>query len=101
MDAEELRRRLFDEPGPEIEREDAWSEPKGFLIGGMALPSRTELARQYFDAANALVEAILRLEWEDYRLANPALFFSALAGTHAEGDRRQSGRGTRHRRTRS
>jgi hypothetical protein len=74
MDINDLQRSLFKEPDESLEREDAWSEPKGFMIGGFVLPSKRDLAQQYFDATNALVESIQRDEWEDYRLAYPALF---------------------------
>jgi hypothetical protein len=67
-------RPLFKEPDDELEREDEWSEPKGFLIGGWALYTKREIAQQYFDAANILVEAIERNQWEDYKLAFPVLY---------------------------
>jgi hypothetical protein len=31
-----MKRPLFEEPGPHIERADPWSGPQGFLLGGMA-----------------------------------------------------------------
>ncbi len=74
MDASELSRPLFEEPDESLERPDGWSEPKGFLVGGMALPTRSELAQQYYDAGSVLVEAIHCHRWEDYRLVNPVLF---------------------------
>jgi hypothetical protein len=67
-------RPLFEEPSDAIERTDPWSGPQGFMIGGMALPTKAELGQQYFDAATILIQAIRRGECEDYRLANPALF---------------------------
>src|ERR1019366_6638655 len=69
-----MSRPIFEEPTPEIERTDPWSGPQGFMIGGMALPTKAELGQQYFDAASILIEAIRRGDCEDYRLANPALF---------------------------
>ena len=69
-----MTRPLFEEPSDAIERTDPWSGPQGFMIGGMALPTKAELGQQYFDAATILIEAIRRGECEDYRLANPALF---------------------------
>ncbi len=65
---------LFKEPGEELEREDEWSWPKGFLIGGWATYSKREVAQQYFDAANLLVKAIERNQWEDFKLALPVLY---------------------------
>jgi len=74
MDFELLNRPLFAEPTAELEREDPWSGPKGFMLGGMALPTRDDLADQYFDAAQVLIAAVKRGDIEDYRLVNPALF---------------------------
>lgn len=65
---------LFREPTDDIQREDPWSGSQGFLLGGMALPTRDDLATQYFDAAQVLVESVKRGDVEDYRLVNPALF---------------------------
>lgn len=69
-----MTRPLFEEPTEEIERPDPWTGPKGFMIGGMALPTKDELSQQYFDAAKLLLDAIKRDELEDYRLVNPVLF---------------------------
>jgi hypothetical protein len=69
-----MMRPLFEEPTPEIEREDPFSGKQGFMIGGMALPTNEEMGQQYFEAANLLVESIKRGDWEDYRLPNPVLF---------------------------
>jgi hypothetical protein len=71
---EAMNRPLFEEPSDASVREDAWSGPKGFMIGGMSLPTKQELSQQYFDAAHLLVESIKREDWEDYKLVNPALF---------------------------
>ena len=40
----------------------------------MTNPIRPELSGQFLDAANLLVEMILRKEYEDYKLANPVLY---------------------------
>jgi len=69
-----MTRPLFEEPSWEHEREDPFSGPKGFMFGGMALPTRMELGQQYFRAAELLIEAIKQDKLEDYRLANPVLF---------------------------
>src|ERR1039457_3162998 len=69
-----MTRPLFEEPSDASTRSDPWSGSQGFMIGGMALPTKAELGQQYFDAANIILEAIVRCECEDYRLANPALF---------------------------
>jgi len=71
---DQIHRPLFEEPTDAIEREDAWVEPLGFLVGGLANMSPQQLADQYFDAASVLTQLILSHQWEDYRLANPALF---------------------------
>jgi hypothetical protein len=68
-----ITRPLFEEPSDAIERTDPWSGPQGFMIGGMALPTKAEPGQQYFDAATILIQAIQRGECEDYRLANPGL----------------------------
>lgn len=65
---------LFAEPTEDCEREDPFSGPMGFMFGGMFVPTRLELSRQYFDAANLLLEAIKKQRIEDYALTNPALF---------------------------
>lgn len=69
-----MNRPLFEEPSEGSERSDPWTGPKGFMIGGMALPTKNELSQQYFNAAHLLVEAIKRDELEDYKLVNPILF---------------------------
>ncbi len=65
---------LFAEPTEDCEREDPFSGPMGFMFGGMFVPTRLELSRQYFDAANLLLDAIKKQRVEDYALTNPALF---------------------------
>lgn len=67
-------RPLFEEPSEASVREDPWSGPQGFMIGGMSLPTRSELGEQYFDAAYLLLESIKKGQWEDYKLVNPALY---------------------------
>ncbi len=67
-------RPLFAEPTEDCQREDPFSGPMGFMFGGMFKLSRLELSRQYFDAANLLLEAIKKQRIEDYALTNPALF---------------------------
>jgi hypothetical protein len=71
-----MTRPLFEEPSIDSEREDPWSGPKGFMFGGWSLPSGTtwEMAEQYFDAANQLIQSILSGKVEDYRLGPPVLF---------------------------
>jgi hypothetical protein len=69
-----MMRPLFEEPTVDIEREDPWSGPKGFMLGGWSLPTPSEMAKQYLEAADALVDAIKQNEMEDYRIANPVLF---------------------------
>lgn len=74
IDASAMSQPLFEEPSEECERPDPWTGPKGFMIGGMALPAKDELSQQYFDAANLLLDAIKRDQLEDYKLVNPVLF---------------------------
>jgi hypothetical protein len=71
-----MTRPLFEEPSVDYEREDPWSGPKGFMFGGWSLPSGTtwEMAEQYFDAANQLIQSILGGKVEDCRLGTPVLF---------------------------
>ena len=69
-----MNRPLFEEPTEAIEREDPFTGPQGFMIGDEFLPTRPELAQQYFDAAHLIIESIKRGDWEDYKLVNPALF---------------------------
>lgn len=71
---EAMTRPLFQEPTSEIEREDPFSGPQGFMLGGMSQATMASLAEEYFDAANLIVETIRRGDWEDYKLANAALF---------------------------
>jgi hypothetical protein len=65
---------LFVELSEEHQRTDALSGPHGFVVGGMFLPTRLEMAQQYLHAANVLADTIIRQEQEDVRLANPVLF---------------------------
>ena len=71
---EAMSRPLFEDPGEQVEREDPYSGPQGFMIGDEFTPTRPELAQQYFDAAHLLLEAIRGGLWEDYKLVGPALF---------------------------
>lgn len=71
---EAMSRSLFEEPGDHIVREDPFSGPQGFMVGDEFIPTRIEMAQQYFDAAHMLLESIKRGDWEDYKLVNPALF---------------------------
>jgi len=74
--SEAINRPLFEEPSPACERIDPWSGPKGFMFGGMCLPTRPykDTAQQYFDAANLLISDIEQLRAADYTLANPIFF---------------------------
>lgn len=65
---------LFVELSEEHQREDALSGPHGFVVGGMFIPTKLEMAEQYLHAANLLADSIRRQEQEDFRLANPVLF---------------------------
>lgn len=71
---EAMSRPLFEEPGDHIVREDPLSGPQGFMVGDEFIPTRTEMAQQYFDAAHLLLESIKRGDWEDYKLVSPALY---------------------------
>ncbi|PZV34888.1 hypothetical protein [Mesorhizobium kowhaii] len=71
---EAMNRPLFEEPGEHILREDPFSGPQGFMVGDEFIPTRIEMAQQYFDAAHMLLETIKRGDWEDYKLVNPALY---------------------------
>jgi hypothetical protein len=65
---------IFREPPDDIGREDAWGGPYAFLLGGMGEPSIQDIAAQYFDAANQLVDNIQGQKVEDYTVALPVLF---------------------------
>jgi len=74
-----MTRPLFEPLSEEHERPDEWSGPLGFVIGGFARPvmqaeREGALAEQYFEAATALVDAILDKRVADYQVANAALF---------------------------
>jgi|SRR5882762_6635186 len=71
---DQMRRPLFEELTDDHERIDAWEEPLGFLVGGMANMKPQDLAEQYFDAASLLTNIIQNRDYEDYRLTNPTLF---------------------------
>ncbi|WP_374311729.1 hypothetical protein [Dongia sp.] len=70
----QMHRPLFEDPAPAIERPDEWSEPLGFLVGGAANQRFQHLGQQYFNAANALVEAIKHQDIADCEVANPVLY---------------------------
>jgi hypothetical protein len=103
-----MNRPLFEEPSSDCEREDPWSGPKGFMFGGWSLPSGTtwEMAQQYFDAANLLIENIERDEIEDYKLGTPVLYLyrhwlelavkSIIGPVHGHDLAKLSGRLTTH-----
>lgn len=65
---------LFVELSEEHQREDAYSGPHGFVVGGEFIPTTLEMAEQYLHAANILADTIRRQEQEDFRIANPVLF---------------------------
>lgn len=76
---EATSRPLFEPLSEEHERPDEWSGPLGFVIGGFSRPSMqaerdAALAEQYYEAANALIDAILDKRVADYQVANAALF---------------------------
>ena len=71
---DDLRRPIFTDPPGDIGREDAWGGPYAFLIGGMGDPTRKEIAREYFNAAEQLVRDIFDQRVEDYTVAMPILF---------------------------
>ena len=60
-----MSRPLFEEPGDHIVRDDPFSGPQGFMVGDEFIPTRIEMAQQYFDAAHMLLESIKRGDWED------------------------------------
>ncbi|MCI5103891.1 MAG: hypothetical protein MRY60_08950 [Algiphilus sp.] len=68
------RQPLFRDSGEGDQREDAYSGPFGFLIGGITGFERHELAEQYLTAANLLVESIRKQQVADYEIAYPVLF---------------------------
>lgn len=71
---EAMIRPLFEELTAEHAREDGWSGPHGFAIGGMMKANEASLAEEYFAAANQLVEDIQEQRIADYRVAHAALF---------------------------
>lgn len=71
---EAMTRPLFEELTGEHAREDGWSGPHGFALGGMMQANNASLAEEYFAAANELIDAILNGRVEDYRIGNAALF---------------------------
>lgn len=68
------RQPLFRDSAEEDQREDAYSGPFGFLIGGLTGSERVELAEQYLKAANLLVESIRKQQVADFEIAYPVLF---------------------------
>jgi hypothetical protein len=75
---EAMTRRIFEEPDPHIERSDGFSAPHGFLFGNQSgmggSPDHLSLAQDYMEAAYALTEAILKGDWEDWRVAEPLMY---------------------------
>jgi hypothetical protein len=71
---EAMTRPLFEELTGEHAREDEWSGPHGFALGGMMQANAASLAEEYFAAANELVDAIKDKRIADYRVGNAALF---------------------------
>jgi hypothetical protein len=69
-----MTRPLFEELAEHHAREDGWSGPHGFALGGMMQANNASLAEEYFAAANELIQAIKDKRVEDYRIANAALF---------------------------
>ncbi|TPL76259.1 hypothetical protein FJ941_25590 [Mesorhizobium sp. B2-3-13] len=71
---EAMTRPLFEELAEHHARENGWSGPHGFALGGMMQANNASLAEEYFAAANELIEAIKDQRVEDYRVGNAALF---------------------------
>lgn len=71
---EAMTRPLFEELTGDHAREDEWSGPHGFAIGGMMQANTASLAEEYFAAANQLVDAITEKRIADYQVGNAALF---------------------------
>jgi hypothetical protein len=71
---EAMIRPLFEALTGEHAREDEWSGPHGFALGGMMQANAASLAEEYFAAANELVDAIKDKRIADYRIGNAALF---------------------------
>ena len=71
---ETMNRPLFEELTGDHAREDEWSGPHGFAIGGMMQANTASLAEEYFAAANELVDGIKEKRIADYRVGNAALF---------------------------
>lgn len=69
-----MTRPLFEELTVDHEREDEWSGPHGFAIGGMMQANAASLAEEYFVAANELVDAFIEKRVADYSIGNAALF---------------------------
>ncbi len=72
-----MTRPLFVEAGAEPERADEWSYPKGIMFGGMvelAHGDERSFADQYFSAAEAIVDLVLRNEVADYTVQNPICY---------------------------
>jgi hypothetical protein len=63
---EAMTRPLFEELTCDHAREDEWSGPHGFAIGGMMQANAASLAEEYFTATNELVcmfENQLEVSW--------------------------------------
>ncbi len=71
---EAMTRPLFEELTGDHAREDEWSGPHGFAIGGMMQANTASLSEEYFAAANELVAAIKEKRVADYQIGNAALF---------------------------
>ena len=65
---------LFRDADENDQREHGYSEPHGFLIGGLTACERVELAEQYLKAANLLVKSIRKQQIGDFEIAYPVLF---------------------------
>lgn len=71
---EQMHRPLFEEPTEALGRPNQWSEPLGFMVGGMANQKYQHLGQQYYNAAYHLVESIKQQDVADYEVANPVLY---------------------------
>ncbi len=69
-----MMRPLFNHSFEDIQREDEWSGPHGFLFEPMTYPTKPELSQQFLDAANQLADAIVNKDVADYTLVYPTMF---------------------------
>ena len=55
------------------------------MVGDEFIPTRIEMAQQYFDAAHMMLKSIKRGDWDDYTLVKPPSISTGIRSNRRKG----------------